>query len=85
MASAGAVEGPQHVEQADEDWHLDEGRQAGGHGSDSHFLLELAHLDGHCLLVVLVLLPQLGHFGLEFLHLPAGTHGIGHGFEQKDT
>ena len=60
------------VVDGDQEWHLDEERQAAGERRGSVFLVELAHFFTQLLRIILVFLLDLLHFRLNGLH---GLHG----------
>ena len=84
-ALAGAVEGTQHVEQANEDRHLNQHRKAGRHRTDAHLLLSLAHLNHQLLLIIGVLALEFLHLRLELLHLSRGAELVSGGLDQQNT
>ena len=80
-----AVKGTQHMEQTNEDWHLNQRGETGSQGIEAHVLLQLAHFQRHRLLVVFVLGPDFLHLGLEFSHLTRGTQLVGHRLNKQNA
>ena len=72
----------QHVEQREEDRCLDQRGQAAGQRVDAGFLVELHQLFALALPVVLVLLADLAHLRLQFLHPQRRVHLLHEGLEQ---
>src|SRR4029453_15013910 len=59
----------QHLEKPEKDWDLNHHRQTAANRIDAVLLVELHQLLVHPRRIVLVLLPQLLHFGIERSHL----------------
>ena len=73
------------MEQANEDRHLNQHREAGRHRADTHLLLRLAHLNHQLLLIIGVLALEFLHLRLELLHLARGAELVSGGLDQQDT